>query len=447
MVLGLGAVAGFIVGALIAWFVASSRAATLQGAANELRSQLTEVSENIVTLRGQLEGEQKGRIMAETKLAEASVRIQEEKQLLEDAKTKLTDAFKAIAGDTLNESTSNFLRLAKSTFDNVLIEAKGDLNTRQEAIKGLVNPLSDSLKEFNVHVKEIEKSRQEGYAGLAAQLTQVSDAERQLKIETSNLVTALRRPEVRGRWGEITLHRVVELAGMVERCDFCEQVSVDSEDGRKRPDMIVYLPGDREIVVDSKVPIDAYLDAIKADSEEKRKLALAHHAAQVRSHMEGLASKGYWNQFNKAPEFVVMFIAGESFFGAACESDNRLMEDALQKHVVMATPATLIALLRSVAFGWRQEQIAKNAQAISDLGKELFERMSVFAEYMVGMGKGLEKATEEFNKGVGSIETRVLVTARRFKDLGVASNKDIAPIEKVQVNPRLAMTIDDQRTR
>jgi DNA recombination protein RmuC len=460
MLIALSVLGGLLVGACVAWYITSTRvtknmtavveaanhrantaesgAAALQATVEELRQQLVNTAKDFETLRSKMEAEQGARVKAETQLSETILRLNEERKVLEEAKIKFIDAFKAVAGDTLNESTTAFLKLAKESFDKIMTDAKGDMGIRHEAFQGLVKPLSESLKQFNEHIREIEKSRQESYAGLTEQLKGVSQTQQQLRIETANLVTALRRPEVRGRWGELTLRRVVELSGMSKHCDFGEQVSVDTENGRQRPDMIVNLPSDRQIVVDSKAPIDAYIDATQAGTEEQRKSAMERHATQVRGHMDKLASKTYWDQFAKAPEFVVMFIAGESFFGAAVEIDSAIMEDALQKHIVIATPATLIALLRAVAYGWRQEQIAENAQTISELGKQLFERMSILAEYIDNIGRSLEKATEAYNKSVSSLETRVLTSARRFKDLGISSSKEIPLIETLQIIPRSA---------
>lgn len=416
---------------------AENRASTLQGAATELRAQSEKTAEDFKKTQDRLENENSARVEAETRLAETEQKLKEEMKLLEEAKEKLTDAFKAIAGDTLDNSTTAFLKLAKETFDKVLIDAKGDLGQRQEAIKGLVKPLSESLNEFKNHVSSIEKERNEAYAGLTEHLKSMSSAEQQLQKETANLVTALRKPDVRGRWGEMTLHRVVELAGMVERCDFSEQVTTDSEQGRMRPDLIVRLPADREIVVDAKVSLDAYLDAISADNEEDRKKHMARHASSMRTHMQALAGKQYWNQFDNAPEFVVMFIPGEAFFGAAVDADIALLEDGLEKRVILATPTTLIALMRAVAYGWKQEQLAENAQEISELGKQLYERMRALADHVGDIGKGLEKANTAYNKAAGSLEARVLPAARRFKDLGVVTGADVPHILPVETAPRV----------
>jgi len=419
---------------------AEGKAVQLEGTITQLRIEkekaLQKVENEYHDLNNQYLIEKEARVRAETRVKEIQERLIEEKKLLQDAKDKLIDVFKSTAGDTLGRSNREFLKLARENFDKIIAEAKGDLGKRQEAITGLVKPISDSLKQFEEHVRELEKNRKGAYSGIQEHLKSLAESQQQLKRETGNLVNALRTPQIRGRWGELTLKRVVELSGMSEHCDFTEQVSVHSQEGRLKPDMIVHLPSNREIVVDAKVALDAYIKALNADSEEDKKRLLAFHANQIRTHMKNLGSKAYWNRLDKAPEFVVMFIPGESFFATAAAQDHNLIEDGIEMGVVLATPSTLIALLKAIAYGWNQKEIEVNALKIKELGKQLYERMRILVDYIADIGKGLSKANDSYNKAVGSLELRVLPAARRFQELGITSSNDIQALEKVETTPR-----------
>src|SRR5437588_3364929 len=359
------------------------------------------------------------------------------------AKDQLADTFKALATDALRGNNETFIGQATQAFKTVKTEAEGNLAQRQQAIEGLIKPLNEALQRYETQIANMERARQSAYGGLDQHLKTLAQAHERLQQETGNLVKALRAPQVRGQWGEITLKRVAELAGMVEHCDFIEQETVEGEAGRLRPAMSVQLPAGRQIVVDAKAVLAAYLEAVEAQDDGVRQERLRQHAAQVRARMDQLSAKAYWNQFQQAPEFVVLFLPGEQFLGAALEYDGTVFEDGFEKRVVIATPTTLIALLRAVAYGWRQEQLAENAQAISALGKDLFERMAVLAEHLGDVGSALSKGVIAYNKAVGSMEARVLPSARKFKDLGVGSDKDIPKLEALEQAPRPVPEVND----
>ena len=359
------------------------------------------------------------------------------------AKDQLADTFKALATDALRGNSETFIGQATQAFKTVKTEAEGDLAQRQQAIEGLIKPLNEALQRYETQIASMERARQSAYGGLDQHLKTLAQAHERLQQETGNLVKALRSPQVRGQWGEITLKRVAELAGMVEHCDFREQETVQGETGRLRPDMIIQLPAGRQIVVDAKTVLAAYLEAVEAQDDEVRRERLRQHATQVRARMDQLSAKAYWSQFAQAPEFVVLFLPGEQFLGAALEYDRTLIEEGFAKKVVIATPTTLIALLRAVAYGWRQEQLAENAQVISALGKDLFERMAVLAEHLAEVGAALNKGVSAYNKAVGSLEARVLPSARRFKDLGIGSEKDIPKLESLEQAPRPVPEVDE----
>ncbi|MDH7599263.1 MAG: DNA recombination protein RmuC [Sedimentisphaerales bacterium] len=431
-----GLAVGLVIGYLAAGIRAARRSAGLEAANAELRSQAAGLSGQLGELRARLEQEQAERIKAQTQLAEAMAHLEQERQLLEEARSRLTETFKATAGDTLQMATSSFLDLARQTLEKLLAQAKGEMDIRHQALQGLVNPLSDALRQLEEHMRGLERARQEAYAGLVEQIKALAIANQDLQATTGNLVSALRTPRSVGSWGQVALERVVELAGMTEHCDFAREVSVDSQEGRLRPDLVVHLPGGRKIVVDAKASFEAYHEAVSAASEQERQKALARHAAQIRAHVNGLAAKAYWEQFDQAPEFVVMFIPGEAFFAAAVSMDRALLEEAMAKRVIIATPTTLLALLRAIAYGWRQDLAARNAQQIRELGRQVYERIRSVTEHLTEVGRGLEKANAAYNSAIGSIESRLLPAARRLKDLGAGGDGELNQIEPVQTCPR-----------
>jgi DNA recombination protein RmuC len=374
----------------------------------------------------------------ETRLTEERKAAQEKLLLLNKAQTALSDAFKALSADALRNNNQSFLELAKTTLEKFQDGAKSDLEARQKAVNELVRPLKESLEKVDTKLGDIEKERVSAYSALNEQLKGLIETHLpMLHNETANLVKALRQPNVRGRWGEIQLKRVVEMAGMLEHCDFIEQESRTTEQGRLRPDVIVKLPGGKQIVVDAKAPLTAYLEAIEAPDETTQAARLADHARQVKAHMTALGRKAYWDQFSPTPELVVMFLPGEMFFSAALREDPELIEFGVNERVIPATPTTLIALLRAVAYGWRQEALAQNAQEVADLGKQLYERIAKLADHWSDVGSRLNKAVEAYNSASATLETRVLVSARRFQELSAApQDVSIVNIELVDHSAR-----------
>ena len=357
--------------------------------------------------------------------------------LLESAKRTLEDSFKALSSNALNQNAQTFLELARAALAEQQERAKGEIDTKSQAIDALVKPLRESLDKVDARIHELEEKRTGAYAQLTEQVRQLHSAQQQLHTQTQTLVQALRAPATRGRWGEIQLKRVVEMAGMLEYCDFTQQATITSEDGRLRPDMVVRLPNEKLIVVDAKVPLEAYLDAREATDEDGRTEHLRKHAQQIRAHIRKLSEKSYWEQFHaESPEFVVLFLPGEPFYSAALEADAQLIEAAVEQRVLIATPMTLIALLKAVSFGWRQETIAREAQQISEAGSELYKRVRAFAEHFAHMRKGLDRAVGAYNKAVGSLERSVLPAARRMRTLGAGMGDDIASVEHIDHQTR-----------
>jgi DNA recombination protein RmuC len=419
-----------------------SQAQRAEATADELRKQLELERTAALLLREELSQTQQARVLAETRMETSARQLAEQKVLLTQSRAELVGTFQALSGEALKQNNEAFLKLAAVTFESLHVKADGDLIQRQQAIDALVRPLQDTLQRYDEQLRLLEQSRQSAYGGLDQHLKSLAESQHKLQQETGNLVKALRAPTVRGQWGELTLKRVAELAGMVQHCDFIEQPSVTNEDARFRPDMVVRLPGGRQIIVDAKTVLSAYLDAHEAQNDVQQAEALRRHAAQVKSRMDELSLKAYWTQFDHSPEFVVLFLPGEQYLGAALDQNPQLIEEGFANGLVLATPATLVALLRAVAYGWRQERLTAHAEEAGRLGKELYERMAVLSGHMNDVGQALGKSVSAYNRAVGSLETRILPAARRFKELGVSSDREIHTLEPTEVVPQKTLSFD-----
>jgi len=360
---------------------------------------------------------------------------------LHESREQLKESFSALSKHALDSNNESFLQLAQQKLGLFESRAQANLNEKEKSIETLLKPMADALQKTEQQISNIEKERKEAFGSITTQLKLVTEAQLGLQSETEQLVRALRRPEVRGQWGELTLKRLAELSGMVNHCDFEEQAHVNVEDGKNiRPDMIVRMPEKRELIVDAKTPLDAYLSAVQASNQEERDIQLKRHARKVRERMKELASKSYWSQFKQSPDFVILFIPGEQFLTSALDYDAKLLEDAFSNRVILATPTTLVALLRSVAYGWQQASISENAEHVRDLAQDLYKRLYSFCSHLQKVGKNLDDSVSNYNKAIGSLEKQVLPGARKFTELGIQAKDELPLIDEIEKKTREIQT-------
>lgn len=363
--------------------------------------------------------------------------------MLEQTQSQLANTFNQLSNEALSRNNNSFLKLAEENLKRFQSEARADLSSREKAIEQLVKPIDEALKQTTKQIHDIEKERKESYGSLRSTIDQMTQSQQQLQLETQNLVQALRRPEVRGQWGEMTLRRLAELSGMVAHCDFFEQTHTNTETGSIRPDMIVRLPEKREIIVDAKTPLDAYLSAIQAKEDKERQRELKRHAQVIRSRVRELSRKNYWAEYSNSPEFVVLFIPGEQFLASALEVDPELLEDSMSQNIILATPTNFIALLRAVSYGWKQQALAENAENIRELGETLYKRLSTFGNHLSKLGNSLGSTVNNFNSAVGSLERQVLPGARKFTEMGISSKNKISDLPPLEQQPRQVQQTED----